>query len=433
LLIPFLLLFVQSCSTEETVLQNDSNIKTVTMDQAIGFLKQNPLNTSSAKTSKMTTLSDYNAITLEKITNSNQLLTVIPLPENNKQQNSRVLLLTVNDTLKSVVFTMYPDVDQATKEFSGRVLITSVKGEFYKGFRVKNGFIISKFILNSTASSTSKIGSKSVGANLTEPIQLQEVVIPVKARIQSLSVAYLYVYSWQIEITTGSDLNWDFGSVGGGGGGGGAAEKKEDPCDELKKQTADPVYQAKIQSLKSNTSLKKETGFAQKTDGTFVDLKNTSSNSLDFPQDINTIGFNHTHIDDYETGTMDDDGNPIKDQPIKIFSPKDVMTFLLLLKNANSQSISLGSIYGTVVTTSNLYTLKFEGNYTDLNFGTNFNDELDINYKKIMRRNGLEKGFLKFLKENDIKGISLYKKDKNGTNHKQQLDVSNKLISTPCN
>jgi hypothetical protein len=156
-LIPFLLLFVQSCSTEETVLQNDSNIKTVTMDQAIAFLKQNPLNTSSTKTSKMTTLSDYNAITLEKITNSNQLLTVIPLPENNKQQNRRVLLLTVNDTLKSVVFTMYPDVDQATTEFSGRVLITGIKGEFFKGFRVINGFIVSKFILNSTASLTSKI------------------------------------------------------------------------------------------------------------------------------------------------------------------------------------------------------------------------------------------------------------------------------------
>jgi hypothetical protein len=32
-------------------------------------------------------------------------------------------------------------------------------------------------------------------------------------------VAYLYVYSWQIENTSGSDLNWDFTAYSGGGGG----------------------------------------------------------------------------------------------------------------------------------------------------------------------------------------------------------------------
>jgi hypothetical protein len=212
---------MHSCSTDESILQNDSNIKTVTKKQAIEFLQQNPLSVSGSKTSKSTTLSNYESITQEKIANSDQLLTVIPLPENSKQQNSRVLLLTANDTLKSVVFTMYPDVNQTGKEYSGRVIITNLNGQFNKGFRVKNGIIISKFILNSAASSTMKISDKSTSSNLTDPIELQEVVIPARNPTKSLTVSYLYVYSWQIEDPTSSDYNWDFG---GGGGGGGASE-----------------------------------------------------------------------------------------------------------------------------------------------------------------------------------------------------------------
>jgi hypothetical protein len=424
---------VQSCSTEETVLQNDSNIKTVTMDQAIAFLKQNPLNTSSTKTSKMTTLSDYNAITLEKITNSNQLLTVIPLPENNKQQNRRVLLLTVNDTLKSVVFTMYPDVDQATKEFSGRVLITGIKGEFFKGFRVINGFIVSKFILNSTASLTSKIGSKSAAANLTAPIQLQEVVIPVKARIQSLTVAYLYVYSWQIEITTGSDLSWDFGSVGGGGGGGGAAEKKEDPCDELKKQTADPVYQAKIQSLKSNTSLKKETGYGQNKDGTFTTLTANGPDAVVMPRDPNRVGYMHTHIDPYQK--TNSDGDLIDVIPIKMFSPQDVQQFLILVVNAQIYGTPISDAYGMMVSSAGIYQLAFTGNVADINAKNstiNWGKSLDNIYVKYLRKNA-EEGFLKFLKDKiGIDGIELYKVEDSG-NAKITLDSNGKIVSINCN
>lgn len=84
----FTLCLMQSCSTEEALLQNESNIQTVSREQAIQFLQQNPLEVSGNKTSKTTTLSNYDAITLEKITNSDQLLTVIPLPPNSKRQTT---------------------------------------------------------------------------------------------------------------------------------------------------------------------------------------------------------------------------------------------------------------------------------------------------------------------------------------------------------
>ena len=431
LFMSFTLSFMHSCSTDETLLQNDPNIKTVSREQAIQFLQQNPLNSSSNKTFKTTTLSNYGAISFEKITNSDQLLTVIPLLDNDKQQNSRVLLLTVNDTLKSAVFTMYPDVDQSSKDFSGRVIITNMNGDFFKGFRMKNGYLISKFIKKLSAHTTNKIESKSTTAYATEPIELQEVIIPARKPVQSLTVAYLYVYSNEIESSNGSLLNWGFGG-GGGGGGGGEEEEVADPCDQLKIQNSNTDYLGKIQSLEKNTGLKSETGFIENKDGTFKDLINTTNDGLDVPQDANTIGFNHTHIDDYESGHYDQDGNPIINQPIKIFSPKDVKTFIILLNNANRQNISLGSIYGKVISSSNTYTLKFEGVISDINQSISFNKALDKNYKKAIRKNGLESGFLKFLKENGIKGVSLYKINTDGTAEKKSLDTNSTLTSTPC-
>ncbi|SHM31184.1 hypothetical protein [Flavobacterium xanthum] len=427
----FTLSFMHSCSTDEILLQNDSNIQTVSREEAIQFLQQNPLKGSGNKTSKTTTLSNYDAITLEKITNSDQLLTVIPLPDNDKQQNSRVLLLTVNDTLKSAVFTMYPDVDQSTKEFSGRVLITSMSGDFFKGFRMKNGYIISKFIKETSLNKTNKIESKSTLAYATEPIKLHEVIIPARKPVQSLTVAYLYVYSWEIESSSYSDLYWGFG--GGGGGSGGSAEPVvEDPCDQLKTQNSNTDYLSKIQSLKKNTGLKNETGFIENKDGTFKDLINTTNDGLDIPKDANTIGFNHTHIDDYESGDYDEDGNAIINQPIKIFSPKDVMTFIILLNNANRQNISLGSIYGKVISSSNTYTLKFEGVISDINQSIPFDKVLDRNYQKAIKKNGLENGFLQFLQDTGIKGVSLYKVNTDGTAEKKSLDANNNIVTTPC-
>ena len=246
----FTLCLMQSCSTEEALLQNESNIQTVSREQAIQFLQQNPLKVSGNKTSKMTTLSNYDAITLEKITNSDQLLTVIPIPDSDKQQNSRVLLLTVNDTLKSVVFKMYPDVAQSTKEFSGRVLITSMNGDFFKGFRMKNRCIISKFIKKPSTSATNKIESKTTTAYATEPIELQEVIIPARKPVQSLTVAYLYVYSYEIESSSNSLISWGFGG-GGGGGGAEPVVEEEDFEDKIDDSELNPCLTQVLLDLKN--------------------------------------------------------------------------------------------------------------------------------------------------------------------------------------
>jgi hypothetical protein len=102
------------------------------------------------------------------------------------------------------------------------------------------------------------------------------------------------------------------------------------------------------------------------------------------------------------------------------------------LINANKNNIPLSDVYGTVVSTSGVYQLRFEGAYSDINLGMNFDDGLKKKYIKSINRHGLEKGFLLFLKDNGIKGVSLYKQNDDGTVDKKSLDSNNKKITTPC-
>jgi hypothetical protein len=179
--------------------------------------------------------------------------------------------------------------------------------------------------------------------------------------------------------------------------------------------------------------LKNESGYAQKTDGSYQSLTNNGGDQLNFANDATTIGFIHTHLDPYETGEYNSDGEPKINSPIQIFSPADVKSFIGLINNANRNTISFDSIYGTVVTSTTTYTLKFDGNYSGLNQGIVFDKATDVQYTKDIMKNGLENGFLKFLKDNGINGVSLYKVNKDGTSEKKSLDSNNNTTTTPCN
>ncbi len=236
---------MQSCSTEEALMQNETIIKTVSREQAIQFLQQNPLRTSSNKATKTSNSPNYDAITQEEISNSDQLLTVIPLANNYKTRHSRIVLLTINDTIKSAIVTMYPDDEQESKEFSGRVFISNLNGDFFKGFRMKNGYVISKFIKEPTSSTLRKSAHKTALVNDPEkPIQLKEVVVPLRKKVKSLTVAYLYVYSWEIDSSNNLEPDWAFGGGGGGGGAEPAAEE-ENPCSigiKITKDAQSPTF-----------------------------------------------------------------------------------------------------------------------------------------------------------------------------------------------
>ncbi|MDD5150271.1 MAG: hypothetical protein PHC28_07275 [Flavobacterium sp.] len=183
-----------------------------------------------------------------------------------------------------------------------------------------------------------------------------------------------------------------------------------DPCDKLKTQNSNSAFKAKIDLLKKNTGLLKETGVVQKADGTFLDYVSSSNpNTMTPPAGSNFKGGIHVHINPYPSGKFRADGSPIMSVPIPMFSPTDINVFLETLVNTKTNNIPIADVYCTMVSSSGTYTLKFTGNIADVNTNFNWGTELDKKFIAAKNEYGIEKGFLLFLKDNiGINGITLY-------------------------
>jgi hypothetical protein len=170
-------------------------------------MKQNVVNSRSKTGKKTTLLPDLVNISQEKITNSDQLLTVIPISNNNKQEYSRVLLLKVKNELKSTVFSIYPEEDDKATDFSGKIMIRNLNGDFVNGFRVKNGYIISQY--------TKKNNKNITYRNTAE--ELDEVVIPPRQKLFNMNTAFLFPEDAYGGSTYGDNFwNPEYGYGGGG-------------------------------------------------------------------------------------------------------------------------------------------------------------------------------------------------------------------------
>ncbi|RUT67771.1 hypothetical protein D0817_24725, partial [Flavobacterium cupreum] len=229
-------------------------------------------------------------------------------------------------------------------------------------------------------------------------------------------------------------------SPGGGNGGGGTAPPPAtavNPCDKLKTLLTNANFKAKEEELKKKTNLKVETGYMQSKNGPFTPLTGASStensDQISFPSDANTVGYIHAHLDPYERVNADGETQSVK--PIKMFSPGDVKAFVILLLNGGRNNIPIDNIYGTMVSSSATYQLRFTGNINDvISKGGSINwNGLDLLYKEAMKENSLEKGFLKFLNEQiGINGIELYKIEASG-NSRKTLDNNGKVSTINCN
>ncbi|MDZ4331244.1 MAG: hypothetical protein U0945_11800, partial [Flavobacterium sp.] len=178
-------------------------------------MKQNTLKSSSKIGDKTAIYSKFDAITQEKITNSDQLITVIPLSNTTKQEYSRILLLKIKDTIKSAVFSMYPDKDAKSKDFSGKIMITTIDGEFVNAFRVKNGALVSRFVIKTKTNASFKIQNRTIIIDGVEFEELNEVIIP--PRNSSNTIQYNVLYDWSAySDINGSGMEWNFGGGGGG-------------------------------------------------------------------------------------------------------------------------------------------------------------------------------------------------------------------------
>ena len=114
-----LALVLTNCQHEEnTVQQSKSSIQTVSINEAKSFLAASQNNRSGKSSGNQLDNLDLNKIKQEKLNNTDQLLTVIPVKRTNTVQFDRVLLLKVDNVIKSVVYKMYSDSPQITSPFA---------------------------------------------------------------------------------------------------------------------------------------------------------------------------------------------------------------------------------------------------------------------------------------------------------------------------
>ncbi|RPD97532.1 hypothetical protein EGM88_08565 [Aureibaculum marinum] len=180
--------------------------------------------------------------------------------------------------------------------------------------------------------------------------------------------------------------------------------------------------------------MKKETGYVQDKNGVFTQLNDTNGgHSLDIKIDRdNTTGYIYTHLNDFPTGKTDPKtGRPFINKIKRMFSPADVIKFLQIAKYTEYNNIPLSSVYGTMVSSSGTYTLKFTGNTADIK-DLKTAEEYESDYIKLMKK-GNEKGFLRFLRDHiKVEGIELYKIKNSGRIRPKTLDESGKVETGDC-
>ncbi|KLT70628.1 hypothetical protein AB674_05720 [Flavobacterium sp. ABG] len=220
-----------NCQKEENNTEQNKNIKTVSIDETLGFLKEHAI-TTDATTSKKTVLSPDTAnITQEKIINSDQFMTVIPVFSTEKESTTRLVLLKVHNVLKSAIVKMTPDQKVSTEFFSGKLFLYRIDGSLITGFKVENGLLVIQYF------GAEKRISKSTGGE----IELREVIIINRYhKSYALDVEYFDWASGGASPESSADMSYMWGSSDGGGGGNSNPQHySPDPCETAKQTNSD--------------------------------------------------------------------------------------------------------------------------------------------------------------------------------------------------
>nr|WP_315240066.1 hypothetical protein [uncultured Flavobacterium sp.] len=217
-----------------------------------------------------------------------------------------------------------------------------------------------------------------------------------------------------------------------------------DPCAALAILNADTKYKERLNEIigKAKTDSTKEYGYSiSKGASNYVAGTNDSDGNLDFPNKNQIYGYMHDHT--LPRATIGPNGLPGTTEFIQMFSNVDLKTFVEALNYTATNGVPIADVFSTLVdNTGNVYTLKYEGTYNDIQgksidivalakaYSTNMNDEGISSY------GGIENAFVAFL-ELDVKipGIVLYKTTPGTTPTKLGISSNGTKFSasnTPC-
>ncbi len=248
LLVSFSMCFVQSCSTEGSLKQNESNIKTVSKEEAILFLKsQNNLPINTSKTTNFTF--EFEKITQEKTSHKEALITVIPVKSDTKGKKTCVILWKVDNAIETIIYNEYASETSTITSFTGIIIMTRLNGDFVRAYKLKNNdYVIDLVPIKKDAT------SKSSNSLEEEAIGLQEVIVINDFK----KTSYTFVPMIDGSNKTVSDLE-DYYWLKSGGGGGVVASNEEIAQaieDNIDDSLLDPCTKAILDKLKNLTQSK---------------------------------------------------------------------------------------------------------------------------------------------------------------------------------
>lgn len=226
-------ILLSNCSKEEYPDIEKKKIKTVEINEALNFLKINhPENLKNSLNTEYVSL-DLNGIHLEDIKNSEEFITVLPATTKFKDDYSRIILLNIDDQIRSVVFSMIESPYSSSTNFSGLLYISDLDGNFITGYRVRNGISISYFVrknIDELKSKSLKEISNPEGDGDEELINyyinLEEVVITAP-KLSPVRYYFLpYIMEDQEGDQSGDSGSWEYYEPEGGGD----PDSTEPPC-----------------------------------------------------------------------------------------------------------------------------------------------------------------------------------------------------------
>ncbi|RTY96282.1 hypothetical protein EKL32_02730 [Flavobacterium sp. GSN2] len=209
LFMSFSLCFMQSCSMEDLVMEQQSTIETVSKNEAVSFVKN--LHDAQRTTAKSIDLQDdfdFDKITQEKLTSTTELLTVIPIKTKIQNQRRRALFLRVGSQIESMIYHEFAESSFTNDTFSGIVLMTRLNGDFIRAYRLKNN----KYVVDLVPNKKNQSGQKGT-QNTSRTIDggdLHEVIVINSYKDPSAFVS-LNEMGKEVPIT----ISWN--SLGSGG------------------------------------------------------------------------------------------------------------------------------------------------------------------------------------------------------------------------
>ncbi len=207
------------CEKEENGTAQNENFKTVSVDDAIGFLNLRTVKKTNAN-SYLTNISTD--VQQEQITNTDELLTIVPAATIHQQHYSRILLLEIDGEIQSVVFSMTPDESPDSEAYDGELLITDLDGSFIKGYTVENGILQTEYLGFPDVygkAVTQKNDCTDCPYSVCDFCDLEEVDLGFVGGSSGLpQVNYIVIGSIFDRGNSGGYIDFGWNSGGGGGG-----------------------------------------------------------------------------------------------------------------------------------------------------------------------------------------------------------------------